>query len=273
LKKENLQRVNNIWSFIFSRAFLYCVIGAIVFYILFLLVFAFFVRSYTKHGEVVTVPDLQGKSFDEARTLLAGNDLEYKITDSSFDDKMPPLTVIDQTPQANSKVKEYRTIYLTVNSKTAPEIKMPDLKDASLKQATMILQSYSMKVGKLIYKPDLAENVVLEQQMNGIPVKAGSSVKKGSVIDLVVGDGLGQQDVEIPNLVGLSLREARFVLEGSNLNLGAVVADATVSSDSLDAIVYQQVPDARDSSRKINVGEGIDVFITSSDLYENRKAE
>lgn len=261
------KRQNNLRAFLFSRTFLFNILGAIAFYVGCVLLFAVFVRSYTKHGQSVTVPDVRGMTYDEAVKALSKSDLDVKISDSSYNDKQPAFAVLEQSPAPNSKVKEYRTVYLTVNAKSAPEMKMPDLKDASLKEATMNLESYGLRLGKLIYKPDLAENVVLDQQFEGQSIAPGATVKKGSVIDLILGDGLGQTEVEVPNLVGLSLREARFVLEGSSLNLGAVVADNSVTEDSLDAIVYQQIPAARDSSTKVNQGGGIDVFITSSDHY------
>ncbi|HUM45438.1 MAG TPA: PASTA domain-containing protein, partial [Chitinophagales bacterium] len=160
------------------------------------------------------------------------------------------------------------------NASLAPEVKMPDLKDASLKQATMILESYSMKVGKLIYLPDLAKNVVLDQQFEGKPIAPGAAIRKGSVIDLVLGDGSGITEVEVPNLVGMSLREAKFVLEGSSLVLRAVVYDNYVKEDSLDAIVYQQAPDPNDGAvGTLNAGDGVDVFVTSPDHYDEKNPE
>jgi beta-lactam-binding protein with PASTA domain len=99
--------------------------------------------------------------------------------------------------------------------------------------------------------------------MNGQSVAPGTAIKKGSVIDLILGDGLGQSEIDVPNLIGLSLREATFVLEGSSLNLGAVVADNSVEGDSLDAIVYRQIPEADNPERRMNAGEGVDVFITA----------
>jgi beta-lactam-binding protein with PASTA domain len=127
------------------------VVAAILFYAVCILLFIVFVRSYTKHGESITVPDVRGKTYAEATSMLKKSNLEFRVADSSYSENQPPLAIIDQTPTANSKVKEYRTIYLTVNAKSAPEVKMPDLKDASLKQATMILESYGIKTGKLIY--------------------------------------------------------------------------------------------------------------------------
>jgi len=76
--------------------------------------------------------------------------------------------------------------------------------------------------------------------------------------------------VEIPNLIGMSLREAKFVLEGSSLILRAVVYDSNVKEDSLDAIIYQQVPDAANGDMlMLNTGDGVDVFVTSPEHFNS----
>lgn len=261
---------NNFLKFFTTRKFLYNVLGAIGFYISVFILFAIFVRSFTKHGEAIKVPELEGKPLADAVRLLKKSNLEYKVADSTYDSKMPALSVIDQNPEGNSSVKEGRTIYLTVNASMAPEVKMPDLKDASLKQATMILESYSMKLGKLIYKPDLAKNVVLEQMFEGKEIAPGDFIRKGSVIDLVLGDGSGITEVEIPDLIGMSLREAKFVVEGSSLVLRSVVYDRYVKKDSLDAVIYQQIPDPFEGNvETLNIGDGVDVFVTSPEHYES----
>ena len=263
-----MERKRSLRQIIFSRKSLYNFLGAGAFYAGFLLLFALIVRWYTNHGKEITVPDIMGKSFDEAIAILDGEHLEIQIADSSFDDSRPALAIMDQNPKPNAKVKKYRTIYVTVNSQTAPQIMMPDLKDVSLKSASGILESYGLKVGKLSYKPDLAKDVVLEMRMDGNVIKAGEPVKKASKIDLVLGDGLGQTRVEVPDLVGLSLREAKFVLDGSSLNIGAIIVDGAVKGDTLDAIVYRQVPSPADEgNRMLNMGEGVDVFLTSPRDY------
>ncbi len=265
-----MQLLNKIWNYIRTRHVLYHLGGAVLFYVLSVLVFALFVKSYTKHGQSVTVPDLRGKTYSVATNMIESRNLNYKIADSSYDRKLSPLAVMDQNPRPNTKVKESRTIYLTVNSRKAPHVKMPDLKDASLKQATMILESYKLNVGKLIYKPDLAKNVVLDQLYKGKTIAAGAEIQKGASVDLTLGDGLGETEIEVPHLIGLSLREAKFVLEGSLLSLGAVVHDDLSRGDSLEAIVYQQRPDPNMSeTRTVNIGDGVDVFVTSKSHYSD----
>lgn len=220
-------------------------------------------NGYTNHGQTITVPDLSGKKVREVQQTLASRKLEFAVIDSSYSDKVMPLTVIDQNPKPGSKVKEERTIYLTINALNPPKVKMPDLRDASLKQAQLELESNGLKLGKLMYKPDLALNAVLEQQVRGKNIEPGTMVAKGTRIDLVVGDGLGQTEIDVPNLVGLSLEEAKFVLDGVGLNLGSVVTDETVSSGMQgSALVYKQVPDPQDPISTIKQGEPVDVFVT-----------
>jgi beta-lactam-binding protein with PASTA domain len=269
-----MPRTDSLRNFLISRRFLYNVLGAAAFYLGFIVVFALFVRWYTNHGESVAVPDVKELSFEEAKISLTDSHLKAEISDSLFDNSKPGLSVLDQNPRPGSRVKTDRTIYLTVNAKAAPEIKMPDLKDVSLKQASLILQSYGLSVGKLTYKPDLAKDVVLGMTSEGKSVAPGSSVKKGSRIDLVLGDGLGQTQVEVPNITGLTLREAKVILDGSSLNLGAIVPDASVEGDTLDAVIYRQAPDPNMIPVPLmNIGEGVDVFITSPRDYDSKNNE
>ena len=139
---------------------------------------------------------------------------------------------------------------------------MPDLTDNSLKQAQMILEGIGLNVGLLIYKPDLAQNVVLDWMCKGLHIEIGDIIKKGSTIDLILGDGLGITEVEVPNLIGNTLREARFILDASSLNLGAVMTDNTIVGDESNGVIYKQNPAPGDVDNKLNLGEAIDVYVT-----------
>lgn len=221
-----------------------------------------FLDNYTKHGESITVPDLKNLTLEQTEQILKNKQLKFQIMDSTYIAGKLPLTVLEQSPEALSKVKQNRTIYLTVNSIIPPSVKMPNLKDVSLRQATLILESYGLKVGELIYKPDLAQNAVLEQQISGVPIAPMTSVNKGSVIDLVLGNGLGNTLVSLPNLVGYKLEEAKFILQGSSLNIGLVIVDKTVT-DTLSAIVYKQSP-LYSENLKLNMGESVDIFLSKT---------
>jgi len=97
---------------------------------------------------------------------------------------------------------------------------LPDLKDVTLSSSKKILISFGLKPAKIRYKPDLAANVVLETWANGIQISPGDTLAKGTLVDLVVGDGRGTTRFKVPQLVGLSLEEAEYAILGSGLVVG-----------------------------------------------------
>ena len=215
--------------------------------------------SFTDHGNSVSVPDLKGMNIKKVDDFLKTKNLSFKIADSSvylLDQK--PGTIVEQDPQPNEKVKQGRTIYLTITRSSAPMVKVPALKDVSLRQAEAILAASGLRMGEQIFKPDLAKNAVLSMMINGKDLKAGTDVPKGSAIDLIVGDGLGNTVVTVPSLIGLTYDEALFVLKGSSLNIGSLFFDGVIK-DTLNAKIYDQNP-APDNNT-INQGEAIDLYL------------
>lgn len=255
--------MGQVVAFLKSKQFLlHLLLSAVAGFMLLFVVYQW-LNSYTNHGETITVPDLKGRKLRELNAFLSGKSFEVKISDSSvFLLDQPPGVVIDQDPAPNEKVKEGRTIYVTVTRTVPPQVKLPNLMDVSVKQAEAILASYGLRVGQQILKPDLAKNVVLAILFKSREMKPGDELPKGSSIDLVIGDGIGTTDVEVPSLTGLTLDEALFVLQGSSINTGSVVFDDEVRDTTL-ARVYRQVPEPGDSVF-IKQGESIDLFLTES---------
>jgi beta-lactam-binding protein with PASTA domain len=255
-------------KFFISKIFLLNFAGSFCFLII---LFGFtykWLDSYTHHGSTVTVPDLRGLRISSVQNFLKDKALGFKVADSSvFIINKPPGIVIEQDPAPSEKVKEKRTIYLTITKIVPPQIKMPNLIDVSYRQAEAILLSYGLTVGKTTYKPDLCKNCVLRSEINGKLVNAGDALAKGSVIDLLLGDGFGNTKVSVPQLYGLSLDEALFVLKGSSLSVGSIIFDNTVR-DSSKAVVYKQHP-AYGSSANISQGEAIDIYLTQSQAVLN----
>ncbi len=214
---------------------------------------------YTNHGETITVPNLAELTIEEAEELLAQQNLRCKIHDSSFVVDQPPLTIISQNPKALSKVKEDRQIYITINSVNPPKVDMPDLKDVSLEQAKLILESRGLFAGTLTYKPGLGRNTVLSTTFDEAPIKPGDKVFKGSKIGLILANGYGTAEVEVPDLYGLTLSEAEFLLQSVYLNAGGVNYDEEVTDEST-AQIYKQIPQSLPDVM-LNYGESIDIFL------------
>ncbi len=244
----------------FNKVLLYNVLVALGVIVVLLLVVQSGLKKYTRWGESITVPDLRGSTFEQVKEILGSRNLEYQIMDSVYDMNKPPMSIVDQNPKPNSKVKEGRTIYITVNATKAPTTEIPDLIGrSSLKYAKMQLESYGLKVGELIYKPDPHLNAVIGLMVNGRDVTKKMRVPRGTVIDVVLGNGLGNSRISVPYLIGLHLDEAMFKMRGYSLNTGAVVVADGVT-DTLNAIIYKQVPEYGEGN-SIRIGESIDLFV------------
>ncbi|MEN9446810.1 MAG: hypothetical protein RJA25_99 [Bacteroidota bacterium] len=214
---------------------------------------------YTNHGEFVVVPSIKGKSLFDAKKELNDYDLDFMIADSTYDDTKPPLSVLDQQPAKGAKVKADRKIYLTLNASSPPSVKIPFIIDNSRRQAELILNSWGLKVGNISYVPDMAKDAVLNIQVNGKIVKPGSIVPKGTMIELVLGDGFGNQVAEVPPVTDLTVLEARAVLEAVHLNIGMLFADGTIE-DTLAAYVYDQDPKFG-QAKNLGPGNTVNLFI------------
>jgi len=214
---------------------------------------------YTRHGQSLTLPNLKGLKMEEVEQILLEKKLRYVITDTVFVDKLPKLAVAEQNPVPNSKVKEGRIIYLSINSDASATVIMPNLINSSLRYAESVLNGMGLKLGAVTYKPDIAQNAVLDQLWNGQSLQPGVKLTKGSTIDLLVGDGSGGALVSIPNLTGLNVQDATKLIESSLLSLGTIVYDGP-AKDSLRAVVKRQNPPFKEGET-MRSGEIVDLFM------------
>lgn len=243
----------------FIKTFGVHIIAIVVTLFIIFTVVSFILNSYTRHGESLTVPDIRGLKIEDAIHVLEQKKLRYIISDSLYFDDKPKLSILEQNPAPQSKVKEGRFVYITINSNKAPQVNLPNLLDVSLRQAEAMLASTGLKVGKFIYKPDIAKDVVLDVQYMGGSIQPGVKIGKGSAVDLVLGDGLGGESIDMPDLTGLTLEEANNLLQSSSLTLGSVVYMGSIS-DSASAKVVRQNPPFTEGAT-INGGQPIDLFI------------
>lgn len=219
-----------------------------------------FMGIYTDHGEVVKVPDFKGKSISQLDNFVKDKNVNYRIIDSLYLPEEKPGTVVNQDPEENSEVKHNRTIYLYVTSVLPPQIAMPKLVDRSLRQATAMIESYGLKTGKTKFVADPCNNCILKQLYNGQEIVPGTPIKKGSVIDLVVGKGASADaQTTVINVVGLTYCQARSKLVSNGLSIGAIILDAPMK-DTCSAFIYRQSPKA---GNLVNMGASVDLFITN----------
>jgi len=196
---------------------------------------------------------------EKALDILKDQGFEYKI-DSVYVNDQPPGTVVVQDPDPGTSVKVNRTIYLTVVTRLAPPIALPDLEPYTYREAEAIIANYGLKIGDTTTRPDIA-NHVLEVRFGGQVIKPGTTLPKGSKIDLVLGNGAGPSEVEIPDLVNNDLNGAKFAVKGVGLTIGTITYQGPIS-DSSTLVVVAQSPIKTDSTSKVSLGTKINITVS-----------
>jgi eukaryotic-like serine/threonine-protein kinase len=258
-----------LFKFITHRNLLINILFGIFITLLLVILFFFGLGYITNHGNYQTVPTVTGKNIDAAKLLLESKGFTVEVSDSIFDISQPKLNVLKQSPEADAVVKKGRTIYLTVNKLLAPTIDMPNLIGLSLKSAQLYLDGLGLKIGDTTFKPDIAKNSILSQLYNGVEVKQGTKIPVGSYISFVVGSGVGDEEVDVPNLIGLTYADAKSLLGNMNLNIGLpILLDATIT-DTLKAFIARQEPavfiepiPGQKINNKIKAGQIIDLWLS-----------
>ena len=258
-----------MFKFITHKSLLVNILFGIFLTLLLVLFFFFLLGWITGHGEYEKVPTVTGKNIDEARTLLQAKGFAVEVVDSVFDITQPKLNVLKQSPEPEATVKHGRTVYLTINRKIAPTVDMPNLVGLSFRSAVLYLQGMGLKVGDTTYKPDITKNSVLIQLLNGVEIKQGTKVPIGSSISFVLGSGLGDQEIDMPDLVGLTYDDARSLLASMNINIGLpILTDASIT-DTGKAFVSKQEPivfteplPGQRIPNKIRPGQVVDLWLS-----------
>lgn len=253
----------NVFEFITKRPLWANILFAIALVFLVLLIFLFSLRWITHHGETLTIPAVIGKPIDEAKKQLESQGFDVVIQDSLYVDTMAPLKVIKQIPDADEVVKINRTVYLTINRAMAPLIDMPPLVGLSYRSAVIVLKQAKLKLGDTSSRPDFAKNSVLNQLYNGEEIKPGTKVNMGSTISLVLGAGIAETYMSVPDLVGMTYGDAKVLMEGTGLGFGSVVAPGI--TDSANAYIKEQRPGHLNEDHKVNSihqGQLIDIFLS-----------
>ena len=145
----------------------------------------------TNHDQKIQVPDLHKITITEAERKLKELNLDFKVIDSaSYNPTYPKKSIIEQSPEAGSFVKEKRKIYVTLNPSKYRDITIPDLNGRTKRQAESELQAIGFIIGTdYTYVRDIGIDVVRGLRYKGNILNPNDQLPKNSIIDLVLGDG------------------------------------------------------------------------------------
>ncbi len=263
------------FSFLAKKKFyIHFGISIVITIIIFLAIFQF-LKIFTEHGDEYEVPDFFGMTLEEIYEWDEDELFEFVVIDSLYDAKNKKETVVLQHPLPGSKVKEGRKIYFTIVAKMPEKVEMPDLIDLSLRQAINLMHAKGLRVNKLAYVSDFAENAVLEQLYEDDLIEPGTMLDKGSGIDLVLGLG-DNKKVPVPFLIGLTHDEAINAINRASFNIGSI--NYLDGNDKVHSRVYRQRPDWNEHAslyrgQKVNIRLRSDEFFDFNALIQKYKPD
>ena len=146
-----------------------------------------FLHIYTRQNKSVKVPQLKGLQLKEAEVLLLSKGLDFSVNDSIYDKNAIPGAIVEQVPAGNSTTKEGRKVLLSIYSKNPPELKVPELKDYSLRQAEALLLSMGFTQLVIEEVPSEHDDLVEGIEYRGRKLGPEEKIPAGSPLTIIVG--------------------------------------------------------------------------------------
>ena len=244
--REQLNKKKGIFDYSITYVILALLIIASVFFIYRLAV-------SNKATDNVKVPAVTGLDKDEAIKLLKEKKLNGLIVKTVNDDSVEAGKIVEQSPAANSEVKEGTNVELTVSVGKNKTI-VPNLSNIDLDKVEDILSKSNLSLGKVERKYDdkVDENKIISQSVN-----FGEEVEKGTKIDIFVSRGKEDKKVEVPDLMGKTEAEAIKILYDSGLAVGKTEKKA--DNQKAGTVIWQSYG----KGVKVDAETKIDIVISS----------
>lgn len=201
-------------------------------------IFEVWLVSYTNHNQKIEIPDLSAMNINQAMKTLDSLELTYEIDSIKFDSTKAPLSVLDFYPKKGFMVKEGRKIFIKSNPKGWRPTNLPDIIGKSKRLAFTQLKLAGLEVGDTIYEPDIAKDAVLRVMFQGKQISKDTELPRFTKVDIVLGKGL-EYGVDVANLIGMSLDQARSSILANRFEVGRLNVDGIVTDSALLRIYYQ----------------------------------
>ncbi|MFQ5906410.1 MAG: PASTA domain-containing protein [bacterium] len=186
-------------------------------------------------GRELDVPDVTGKTLEEAKAVLQGVGLRYNVSEQRYDHVVPLGFVISQQPMPNHRIKE-RGLVSLITSLGQEKVSVPHLFDLNIVQAKSLLERLGLTVGRIdtVYSDSIRGGRVVSTNP-----PSDSLVYRGTQVNITL-SGAKPLYFTMPDLYGLNFESVR----DSIVSLGLEIANVKVvqSTDSEKGIILLQSP-------------------------------
>ena len=204
--------------------------------------------------EAVSVPNVVGLSQADAKSQIEAAGLEWELNPEKVaSDTVEKDAVASTDPAGGTQAEKGSTVRVTISS--GPDsVTLPDnLVGMSPDEARQAVEALGLKWE--VNSSKVASDTVAEGKVAQTNPSPGSKVKAGQTITAYLSSGSDQ--VEVPDLVGMSQDQARSALKAVGLELGNVT---TVDSDKDKDRIVSQDPE---TGSKVKKGTTIAVSIST----------
>ena len=199
------------------------------------------IRVNVPTSGAIIVPDVSGKTYDDANAaLVAANLLVARTYQTS--DTVELNSVISIDPPAGTSVSQHTTITVYVSGGKS-QVKVPFLANTLETDANAALTAVGLTLGKITQQNsvDAPKGTIIATS----PVQY-TQLPKGTAVDLIISTG----KVTVPSVIQQSVTAAKAVLTGSDIGFTvSVEASAGTCSGTLGQIVTGQSIPAGDSAQ------------------------
>ena len=184
----------------------------------------------------ITLPDLKGKTVEEARILCDPLGIVLAIEDEIEDDSKPAKTIISQNPSAGDPVQNGDTVNLVISK----EIKLYEIENyvgKTIEETEKVLEEANLSVNVIYEDSQKEKGTVLRQSPD-----SGKKLKENAEVTLYVSGGFDMSNsyISVPNLSDKTYAEAVALLESVGLKMGAAAGSLNPSDSS--KILAQAIP-------------------------------
>jgi serine/threonine-protein kinase len=187
----------------------------------------------------VIVPDIIGKTLDEALTALAERNLSLMKVAEKYDTEVPAGSVISQSPPPGLTVREGKPVEAVISS-GGQVVFVPVIEGKSLRQVELLLRQASLAMGEQTrtYSSTVKRDHVISQEPG-----PGQIVEKNSYVNVVVSRGALEEGrvKTMVNVLGRSARQAERELRELDLEITDI---STTINDELEegTVIFQDPP-------------------------------
>ncbi len=227
---------------------------------------AFFTLTFLiKSEDSVIIPEFTGKDLVYTLEILSDLGLNINVKGSEYSKEIPKNHIIFQEPEPGAEIKKGRTVKIII-SKGEKSILMPKLYGLLRQQARIIVEENDLHMGA---QSSSYSSIIKKDEIISQSPSPGVMVKRGETVNFLVSLGNRPKAYMMPDLTGIILDDAIFLIENYNLLLGEI--KPVIQKDKPQNVIVKQIPEF---GHRVMEGSVVNIVINrQSDLRKGSQLQ